>query len=182
VDNDGTRHLPRSEWFVTRHAMDRYIERFDPHTSLNQARKRLEAAALAAQRRRERSDKAGDTHWTVQSDPLLILVTRQVGGETRIVTVLGSAEERAANLDAVRDESLRQWKHDANRRVRRYKERRREAERKYEEALEENSRLRQGLSIAMEALLQMECFEEAASAISAVREVIPESEQPNHHG
>jgi hypothetical protein len=163
--------------------MDRYIERFDPHTSLNQARKRLEAATLTAQRRGEKSDKAGDTHWTVQSDPLLILVTRQVGSETRIVTVLGNAEERAANREAVLDKSLRQWKNEANRRVRRYKERRRLAERKYEEALAENSRLRQGLRIAMEALTQMECFEEAASAISAVREVIPESdEQPNQHG
>ena len=152
--------------------MERYFQRIDRHTSLSQARKRLEAAAAIAQRRGQVKQKTGETHWTVREDPRLVLVTRRVGGETRIVTVLGPEEPTDEQSAIQVDESMRQWTQDVLQRVKDHKEKRRDAEKRYEKAYEENVRLRKGLRIAIGALQQLECLPEAASAMVALQDVV----------
>jgi len=161
VERNATRYLPRLGWFVTRHALDRYLERIEPHTGLNSARKKLEEAALTALRRgKPPIQRAGDSHWVVREDPYFALITRQVRGETRIVTVLGPddpSDERAA----------------AERRQKHLQRKRLLAERRYEEVSEENVLLRRGLSIAVGVLQQLVCLPEAESALVALNELLP---------
>jgi len=60
-------------------------------------------------------------------------------------------------------------------RVKHHKEKRRDAEKRYEKAYEENVRLRKGLRIAIGALQQLECLPEAASAMVALQDVVEDA-------
>ncbi|HSF40366.1 MAG TPA: hypothetical protein VLT87_11280 [Thermoanaerobaculia bacterium] len=79
-----------AEWIITKHAVERYIERAAPGFSETAARAALRTAVHEAAPLRETTDR-GDARWRTASG--LILIVKREKGKLWVVTVLTEAED-----------------------------------------------------------------------------------------
>lgn len=93
---------------VTHHAVDRFVERFAPEMSHDEARAHLEAKAAGAARLSTRT-MLGQEQWKIEGPACVLVVKRDRGGPPVVVTVLPDPERFAWRLTEGEEEILREW-------------------------------------------------------------------------
>ncbi len=93
---------------ITHHAVDRFVERFAPEMSHDEARAHLEAKAPGAARLATRT-VLGQEQWKIEGPACVLVVKRDRGGAAVVVTVLPDPERFAWRLTEGEEEILREW-------------------------------------------------------------------------